>query len=232
MTTPTVNRPVLDGAALAFAAGFVDSVGFIALFGLFTAHVTGNFVTIGAALVAPDAALMAKLLALPVFILVVAATRLWTVRRARAGRGVRTPLLLAQLLLLAGFMAAGMAASPITNADAPLAILAGLVGVAAMAVQNAAARIAFASLAPTTVMTGNVTQSVIDAVDLLSNPSAETSVEAGARFRKMWPPVLAFAAGAIAGAFGYVGAGFLCLAAPILILGGLVVLPGPAPRPA
>jgi uncharacterized membrane protein YoaK (UPF0700 family) len=35
---------------LAFNAGYVDTFGFLSLHGLFTAHVTGNFVTIGAAL--------------------------------------------------------------------------------------------------------------------------------------------------------------------------------------
>ena len=36
---------------LSFNAGYVDTASFLALHGLFSAHVTGNFVTLGAALV-------------------------------------------------------------------------------------------------------------------------------------------------------------------------------------
>ena len=45
-------------------------------------------------------------------------------------------------------------------------MVAGLLLAAAMGVQNATGRLVLASQAPTTVMTGNVTQLVIDAVDL------------------------------------------------------------------
>jgi hypothetical protein len=38
-------------ALLSFNGGFVDTAGFLGLQGLFVAHVTGNFVTLGAALV-------------------------------------------------------------------------------------------------------------------------------------------------------------------------------------
>lgn len=58
---------------LSFVAGFVDTVGFVALFGLFTVHVTGNFVLIGAAAAeSGHASVLGKLLALPVFVLTVA----------------------------------------------------------------------------------------------------------------------------------------------------------------
>ena len=36
---------------LSVTAGYVDTAGYLALQGLFTSHVTGNFVTLGAALV-------------------------------------------------------------------------------------------------------------------------------------------------------------------------------------
>src|SRR5689334_8131754 len=46
----TAMRKLLPGL-LSFNGGFVDTAGFIGLQGLFTAHVTGNFVTLGASLV-------------------------------------------------------------------------------------------------------------------------------------------------------------------------------------
>src|SRR5258708_10706516 len=73
MTEPrSAAAPGALALGLSFVAGFVDTFGFIALFGLFTAHVTGNFVLIGAAIVSPGPGVVAKLLALPVFMAVVA----------------------------------------------------------------------------------------------------------------------------------------------------------------
>ena len=67
----------VDAVLLSFIAAFVDTACFVGLFGLFTAHVTGNFVLIGAALLARDSPVLTKLLALPVFALaVVCATML------------------------------------------------------------------------------------------------------------------------------------------------------------
>src|SRR3546814_16520961 len=68
-----LGRALPAGCGLAFVAGFVDVVGFVALFGLFTAHVTGNFVLIGAEIVHSGVGVVAKLFALPVFIVMVVA---------------------------------------------------------------------------------------------------------------------------------------------------------------
>ena len=60
---------------LSVNGGYADTAGFLALQGLFTAHVTGNIVTMGAAFVFGSSGVVAKLLALPVFCLVVALAR-------------------------------------------------------------------------------------------------------------------------------------------------------------
>jgi uncharacterized membrane protein YoaK (UPF0700 family) len=62
---------------LSLNAGYVDTAGFLALQGLFTAHVTGNFVTLGASLALGTSGVLAKLLALPVFCAVVIMARLF-----------------------------------------------------------------------------------------------------------------------------------------------------------
>jgi uncharacterized membrane protein YoaK (UPF0700 family) len=170
------NRDRTEAVALGFLAGYVDTLGFIALFGLFTAHVTGNFILIGANLASVAAnpgvdaghmTLLLKLLAFPAFILGVAAVPVligWAAaRNARA-----LPLALGlQLVLLAAFMLFGMAAIPLGAAPGDLAIVAGLFGAAAMGVHSAISRLLMAHLAPTSMMTGNVTQVVIDVMAYL-----------------------------------------------------------------
>ena len=60
---------------LSLTAGYVDTAGYLALQGLFTAHVTGNFVTLGASLISGTSGTLAKLLALPTFCVMIVATR-------------------------------------------------------------------------------------------------------------------------------------------------------------
>ncbi|MGO4306679.1 YoaK family protein [Cupriavidus sp. RAF12] len=219
---PVVSTPsaIVQGTCLAFLAGYVDVVGFIALFGLFTAHVTGNFVMLGVELVSASQGVLAKLLALPVFVVTVALTTLWVARCERRQLPAVRPLFWMQAALLTGFMACGLAAAPITVADSPLALLAGMLGVAAMGVQNAQSRLVLPDHVPTTIMTGNTTQIVIDLVHTIHGagiPSAEQNA-ARTRLRKMLPAVAGFACGAVVGAFAYATVGFACLAAPVVIL--------------
>jgi uncharacterized membrane protein YoaK (UPF0700 family) len=215
-------RGLVLSVALAFVAGFVDTCGFLALFFLFSAHVTGNFVVLGAALVQPHAGVVAKLLALPVFVLAVAGTRLYLLHIAGTRR-VERHLLFMELVFLGLFLAAGLAATPLVDADAPLAVLAGMLAVMAMGVQNTASRTVFAALSPTTVMTGNVTQVVMDCVDYCFSRGAELRSGTRARLAKFGPPVLGFALGAAGGAVLYGTVGFWCLLLPVAVIGGLLL---------
>jgi len=215
MSAPTSRSNALDSGLLSFVAGFVDTVGFVGLFGLFTAHVTGNFVLIGAALIHPNNGLIAKLLALPVFLVAVALTTMYV------GKG--TPrsakiVLASQMLLLAAFAIIGCYAAPIVDADAPLAIAAGLIGVTAMGVQNAASRLVFSDLPPTTVMTGNVTQFAADATHLLLGATSDERASMRSRLLKLGLPVATFGLGAIAGALAFRAFSFAALAIPIAAL--------------
>lgn len=203
----------VTAALAAFTAGFIDTVGFIGLFGLFTAHVTGNFVLIGAAIVTHASGIIAKLLALPTFIAAVALTGLFLAHCRKTRRAPARPLLIVQALLLLAFMIAGLTWTPFTDGDQPTAILTGLTGVLAMGVQNAASRTVFAHLSPTTVMTGNVTQIVLDLVGLTARDARPDEIRA--RIRKMAPPVLAFAVGAVGGGLGFALTGFWCVLAAI-----------------
>ncbi|MCT7296188.1 YoaK family protein [Ralstonia sp. CHL-2022] len=214
---------IAQGTLLAFVAGYVDVVGFAALFGLFTAHVTGNFVMIGLELAGSGQGVLAKLLALPMFVVAVAATKLAVTALTRRGVAPLRPLLLVQAVLLLAFMAAGLLALPIQSADAPATIVVGLIGVAAMGVQNAKARIVLSEHAPTTIMTGNTTQIVIDVVELLSPGGTQKDV-ARTRLRKMVPPLAGFAVGAVLGALAFATLSFWCVLPPAGILVALAVM--------
>ena len=213
-----------QGIALGFLAGYVDALGFIALFGLFTAHVTGNFILIGAGLANPvadagHATLLLKLLAFPAFIAGVGVVPLLIARAdARQARALPWAFAL-QLVLLAAFMLCGMAAVPLGASPGDLATVAGLFGAASMGVHSAISRLLLAQLAPTSMMTGNVTQVVIDVVAYLRG---ERGAGIGARCAKFVWPVVAFGLGAIAAAFAWHAVGFIALCLPLAILAVLI----------
>jgi uncharacterized membrane protein YoaK (UPF0700 family) len=213
----------LQGIGMGFLAGYVDTLGFTALFGLFTAHVTGNFVLIAVALADPgQTPTLLKLLAFPAFILGVAAARLLVANCERRGKPAVKPAYLLQLVLLIGFMVCGMLAEPVGRQVGVLAMAAGLFGAAAMGAHSAASKLLLSHLAPTSMMTGNVTQLVIDTVDRLRG-AADAATKA--RCSKFFWPVLAFALGCGAAAFAFLAVGFVALIVPVGILVWHLCLP-------
>jgi uncharacterized membrane protein YoaK (UPF0700 family) len=215
-------------ALLSFNGGFVDTAGFLGLQGLFTAHVTGNFVTLGAALVFGTHGVIAKLLALPEFVLVIALARLIGAALRRRGMDALRPLLVGKVICLLAFFVLAVALGPFPDSDAPAALLAGFAGIAGMAIQNAIQRVHYSAIPPTTLMTGNTTQAALDAVDLL-NPQPGMDVPAiRARFGRMVRGIAAFALGCGVAAVLYYFVGFWCLALPVVIGAVTAIVRDPA----
>lgn len=211
---------------MGFLAGYVDTLGFIGLFGLFTAHVTGNFVLLGASMADPQQLpSLLKILAFPAFILGVACARLLVAHCERRGRPALKSSYLLQLVLLLGFMLCGMLAEPVPREVPALALAAGLFGTAAMGAHGAASKLLLTHLAPTSMMTGNVIQLVIDGVDWLRGAGDAATA---ARCGKFFWPVFGFAIGCAGAAFLFLAVGFIALLAPIAILCLHVWLPEPA----
>ena len=206
----------IDAILLSFVASYVDTAVFVGLFGLFTSHVTGNFVLIGAALVHHADGVETKLLALPVFVLAIAATVLAVRALERRGRRPLPPLLIAEaFFLVISACAPTLMGSAIRPENSAAAMVTGMLAVFAMGLQNAYMRIKLGALPPTTIMTGNVTQATIDALAIVSTSAPAPDRDAAARrFARMWPAIAAFTIGAALGAFGFIVAGLLCLVVP------------------
>ena len=216
---------------LAVNGGYVDTAGFLALQGLFTAHVTGNFVTLGASLVFGSGGVVAKLVALPVFCVVVGLVRLLgNALAARKFSALRVLLWVKLALLIVGFGLA-LRFGPFADGNAWPALVTGMTLVAAMAVQNGIQRIHLPGAPPSTLMTGNTTQVVIDVVDLLRGvrDAADAATTRG-RLARMSASIACFAGGCAAAAFLLYFAGMWCFAAPPLIALGAVLVRAESPE--
>jgi uncharacterized membrane protein YoaK (UPF0700 family) len=106
---------------------------------------------------------------------------------------------------------------PFDNGDGWAALLTGLALVAAMAIQNAIHRIHMGALPPTTIMTGNTIQIMIDLADLMRGAPAEARAAIQSRLSRMAGSVAAFAAGCAAAALVYAQQGLWCFVIPPLI---------------
>jgi uncharacterized membrane protein YoaK (UPF0700 family) len=206
---------------LSFNGGFVDTAGFIGLQGLFTAHVTGNFVTLGAALVFGTKGVVAKLIALPEFMAVIAIAHLAGPVLTARGLPTLRIMLVGKVLFLIAFFVLAVTLGPFPDSDAPPALMTGFCGIAAMALQNGIQRVHLTHLPPTTLMTGNTTQVVLDAVDLLMGRGDQAAMRA--RFRRMSVSIVGFAAGCAVAALLYAFAGFWCLCVPVAV-GGVTAI--------
>src|SRR5215470_2254736 len=153
---------------LSIIAGMVDLTGFFTLGHIFTAHVTGNLVVAAAAAVHRGPFNVAQALAIPVFMLALALV--WLIAQASRRRGPELArlLLLVQFLLLSAVLIFSIITRPSADTQGLIAGIAAMIAVSAMACQYALLRLAIPGAISTAVMTGNLTNTVLALMDLMS----------------------------------------------------------------
>jgi uncharacterized membrane protein YoaK (UPF0700 family) len=218
---------------LSLVAGYVDSITFLALFGFFAAQVTGSFVVAAAELVVDDRGVAAKMLAIPAFMLGAGTAAAIIIVRRGSKRSSLPLVFTLEALLLAGFVALMLYSWPITDPDAWLGAIAGLLSAAAMGVQSALVRLLLRGVPQTNVMTGNSTQLAIDATELLyarlrpARVAADADLaaqvaEARKRFATVFAVLMGFLIGALGGALAYAAGGPWSACLAIVVVAGLI----------
>lgn len=180
---------------LSVIAGSIDTIGFLELDGLFTAHITGNLIVLAAHIFQGGDAQTAKILSVPVFVLTINAAVVLAAGLKKIGCRPLCPLLLLELALLLAFLLLNVATDPRINSNATSAIVAGMLGVSAMAIQNVLVQISLKGAPSTAVMTTNVTRAAIDIGDMLLGRNTTDRSEARKRVMRTLPVIVGFAVG-------------------------------------
>jgi uncharacterized membrane protein YoaK (UPF0700 family) len=203
-------------------AGAADVISFLALGGLFAAHITGNLVILAAHYITGRFGEIAPLFSVPVFVIVLGVITAVFVRKPIPL--IRRALLVLQAVLLASFLGFGVCFGPFADPNTAIAVFVGMLGVAAMATQSALVRLALPGLPATVVLTTNVTQLTIDLARLACSCDepgdfAQVQRRAGVTLES----VLGFGLGVVSGAILEIHFGLWSLILPALI--GVILIP-------
>ena len=215
---------------LSFVSGYVDTCGFLGLYGLLTSQVTGSFVAAGAAFVHHEPGLWPKLLAMPMFVVGAAIMTLLVAVLKRQGRNPVPPALILVSVLIALFMAIALAERPFASADATSVLIAAITAFIAMGAESALVRTLFKGSVPANFMTGNVTQVAVEGTELVlarlgllnvGDPAADATraKAAAAQLKVLAPMIASFVLGTVISAHAFIAIGFWSL----LLATGLVM---------
>jgi uncharacterized membrane protein YoaK (UPF0700 family) len=216
--TPSVDTSLgtrLLPFVLSVTAGSLDVISFLGLGALFTAHITGNLVFLVAHVVDGGTAPMAPMLSVPVFIAALGLTRLLAAGLEIMQTDSLRPLLALQVVLLSGMLLLCVMAGAERDQNARIMITAGMLGVAAMAVQNVLVQISLRGAPPTAVMTSNITRLAMDIGAVVFSRDPRDVAAARNRAQHTWPAIVGFAVGCALGAACQAAVGLLSLALPV-----------------
>jgi len=184
---------------LSVIAGMVDLTGFLTLGHIFAAHITGNLVVAAAAAVRGGPINVAQVLAIPIFMLALAAVWLVAHVSRRRGPSLARLLLVVQFVLLVIVLIFCVITTPSADPHGLTAGVAVMIAVSAMACQYALLRLAIPGAISTAVMTGNLTNTVLSLMDLLAVRRQLLPVDAG-RLRRSLHLLLGFLFGCVVAA--------------------------------
>jgi uncharacterized membrane protein YoaK (UPF0700 family) len=206
---------------LAWAAGFVDSLGFVALSHEFTSHMSGNAAATGAELGSGnfrEALIIGS--AIPGFVLgVCAGVAIDLLARRRNARGSFFPVLLLECGLLACFIAVAAAdIYPVTKGSLRFFLLVECLSVA-MGLQASVLRCARDVKVSTTFVTGMLTNTAEEFTRFLLLPKEDPAREQSGFHAALFGGIfLAFMVGGVGGAVGHHRMGAWALGAPLVVL--------------
>lgn len=226
------TRDKLRAAVLSGVAGYVDAAGLLSLAALFPAHITGELVSEAVALAGGhrDAG-PSRFWMLPAFVMSVALAAVVARVERRRGRQPTAALLLLVACGLGAFTLSGVAGllGP-QHSALSISRLGACCAVAAMGFQNALMREALNGSAPTTFMTGNLTQLVIEIVDHLfavgRRPGIMGDVERSVSRARLRTAAIALSSFLVAAAIGAVltrAVGSLSALVPTVLVGMLSI---------
>jgi uncharacterized membrane protein YoaK (UPF0700 family) len=222
-----LDTHIVVAALFSAIAGYVDTIGFLALFGMFTAHITGDLVAEVAQLSHGNIA--TRVTMLPIFMVSVAVATVLARAARRYGHAPLLPLLVLMTVALAVFGATGILLRPyMTSSDNWAVGFVGATGVAAMAIQNMIMRDALHTWTPTTIMTGNLTQVTIQLVEMVvaarePDPQKRARMRKDAKLRlvRFGLPLTGFVLGAVLSAFLTRLYGFWSVGVPTAVVAAL-----------
>jgi len=208
---------------LSVIAGMVDLTGFFTLGHIFTAHVTGNLVVAAADAVHGGPFNVAQALAIPVFMLAVAAAWLVAEASRRRGASLARLLLVVQFVLLVALLIFSVVTKPSADPYGVTAGIAVMIAVSAIACQYALLRLALPKVVSTAVMTGNLTNAVLSLMVLLSKGRALPSADAG-RLKQSLHLLIGFLLGCVVAAVAVAMLRDWAWSLPVVLAGAAIAL--------